>query len=134
MTSWWVVLFIIVAILATLALGGFGIWNGMMSAVQARTREIGLKKAMGAEDQDILKQFLSEAVCLGVGSAMVGILLGHLAITWIAALLESHPPRPFFLASVALGLMLSLTISLVAGFYPARRASQMDVVTAMRYE
>ena len=75
--SWWVELFIQVSVVATLVLGGFGIWNIMMVAVRTRTREIGLKKAMGAEDSDILQQFLTEALCLSVASAVAGIVLGR---------------------------------------------------------
>ena len=70
--AWWIEFLIYLATSATFLLGGVGIWNVMMAAVTSRTREIGLKKAMGAEDRDILAQFLSEALCLSVGRGPLG--------------------------------------------------------------
>jgi putative ABC transport system permease protein len=74
--AWWIEFLIYLATSATFLLGGVGIWNVMLAAVVSRTREIGLKKAMGAEDKDILAQFLSEALCLSLGAALLGALLG----------------------------------------------------------
>ena len=132
--SWWVGLFIYVSVAATLVLGGFGIWNIMMVAVRTRTREIGLKKAMGAEDSDILQQFLTEALCLSVAAAVAGIILGRLFVELVAYLLQSRPPEGLFLLCVVLGLVFAVLIGMGAGLYPAIRASRMEVVTAVRYE
>ena len=74
--AWWIEFLVYLTIGATFVLGGVGIWNVMMAAVRSRTREIGLKKAMGAEDRDILAQFLSEALCLSL-SAALGAGLGR---------------------------------------------------------
>ena len=76
--AWWIEFLIYLATSATFLLGGVGIWNVMMAAVTSRTREIGLKKAMGAEDRDILAQFLSEALCLSGGAALLGAGLGRI--------------------------------------------------------
>ena len=101
---WWVQLFVYISIAATLVLGGFGIWNVQMIAVRARTREIGLKKAMGAEDKDILFQFLTEALCLSILSAGMGIILGRAGVEVSSWLLSSSPPEDLFLICVILGL------------------------------
>lgn len=132
--SWWVGLFIYVSVAATLVLGGFGIWNIMMVAVRTRTREIGLKKAMGAEDSDILQQFLTEALCLSVAAAIAGVILGRLFVELVAYLLQSRPPEGLFLMCVFLGLFFAVLLGMGAGLYPAIRASRMEVVTAVRYE
>lgn len=68
----------------------------MMSAVRTRTREIGLKKAMGALDRDILSQFLTEALCLSVGSALVGIIAGRIAVQLASHMLKSPVPEDIF--------------------------------------
>lgn len=131
---WWVEWFIYLSVFATFVLGGFGIWNGMMSAVQARTREIGLKKAMGAEDTDILAQFLTEALCLSLGSAVLGIGFGRTIVQVISSFLASQPPEHIFFRFMILGLACALILGIGAGFYPALRASRMEVVKAIRYE
>ncbi|MCU0587257.1 MAG: ABC transporter permease [Syntrophobacteraceae bacterium] len=132
--AWWVELFIYLSIAATLSLGGFGIWNGMMAAVQSRTREIGLKKAVGAEDRDILIQFLIEALCLSLGSAILGCGLGRLVIQILSLHLNSTVPEEVFLHHAGLALFFSVILGAAAGYYPALRASRMEVVSAIRYE
>lgn len=132
--AWWVELFVYLSVAATLLLGGFGIWNGMMAAVQARTREIGLKKAVGAEDRDILVQFLAEALCLSLGSAVLGCGLGRVIIHWLSVHLNSAVPEEVFLHHAGFALFFSVILGAGAGFYPALRASRMEVVSAIRYE
>lgn len=131
---WWVELFIYLSITATLVLGGFGIWNGMMSSVTARTREIGLKKSMGAEDEDILAQFLMEAIWLSLSAALLGVTLGRIGVEVVSHFLGSHPSEDLFLFYTGVSLVFSCVLGVLAGFYPAMRASRMDVVTAIRYE
>ena len=131
---WWVELFIYFSVSATLILGGFGIWNGMMTAVKSRTREIGLKKAMGAEDMDIMVQFLAESVCLSFGAAILGIGLGVLGVEVVKRLLSTIPPRDLFYLYSAVSLGFSLLLGIGAGFYPSLRAARMEVVSAIRYE
>lgn len=132
--AWWVEFFIYLALSATLILGGFGIWNVMMAAVRSRTREIGLKKAMGAEDRDILAQFLSEALCLSVGSAILGVALGRIAMEIMGYFIGSSPPLDLFLICLALGLLFAVFLGVGAGLYPSIQASRMEVVSAIRYE
>ena len=131
---WWVELFVYLATGATLALGGFGIWNGMMSAVTARTREIGLKKSFGAEDRDILKQFLTEALMLSLLAVALGVLLGRGIVVGVSEYLDGSLPDHLFIRYSMLSLAFSIVLGLVAGFYPALRASRLDVVSALKFE
>jgi putative ABC transport system permease protein len=131
---WWVELFIYLSIGATLVLGGFGIWNGMMSSVTARTREIGLKKAMGAEEADIMLQILCESVVLSFWAAVLGVSLGLLAVAATSHYLGSVPPHPVILRYSLISLVFSCLLGMVAGLYPSLRAARMDAVTAIRYE
>jgi len=132
--AWWMETFIYLSIAATLVLGGMGIWNGMMATVQTRTREIGLKKAIGAEDRDILIQFLGEALFLSFGSTIVGVVLGRGAIMVVSRILNSHPSEDLFVLSVVLSIVFSLLLGVGAGFTPSMLASRMEVVSALRYE
>jgi putative ABC transport system permease protein len=132
--AWWVEVFIYLSIVATLSLGGFGIWNGMMASVQTRTREIGLKKAVGAEDRDILIQFLAEALSLSLGSAFFGCLLARILIHFLGLHLNSPVPEEVFLHHAGLALLFAVLLGACAGYYPALRASRMEVVSAIRFE
>ncbi len=132
--AFWVESFIYFAVAATLILGGYGIWNGMMTAVRSRIREIGLKKAMGAKDSDIMFQFLSEALCLSCGAAVLGIALGIGGVAYASEIMGKWPARESVLGYCALSFLFSLLLGAVAGYYPALRASRMEVVTAIRYE
>lgn len=132
--AWWIEFLIYLATSATFLLGGVGIWNVMMAAVTSRTREIGLKKAMGAEDRDILAQFLSEALCLSVGAALLGAGLGRIMMEILSYFIESRPPENLFLFGVTLAFLFAVMIGVGAGLYPSIRASRMEVVTAIRYE
>jgi putative ABC transport system permease protein len=132
--AWWVEFFIYLAITATFLLGGIGIWNVMMAAVRSRTREIGLKKAMGAKDRDILAQFLSEALCLSIGAALLGATLGRIGMQVMGYLIGSHPPEDLFFLSFMMGLVFAIVLGVGAGLYPSIQASRMEVVSAIRYE
>lgn len=132
--AWWIQFMIYLAISATFLLGGVGIWNVMMAAVVTRTREIGLKKAMGAEDRDILAQFLSEALCLSIGAALVGALLGRIMMEILGYMIGSRPPENLFFLGLALGFLFAVILGVGAGLYPSLRASRMEVVSAIRYE
>lgn len=131
---WWVELFVYLAIGATLTLGGFGIWSGMMTSVTARTREIGLKKAMGAGSFDIMGQFLLESFSLSLIAAVAGTGLGFLVVEVISGYLGSRADWQTLAMYALTSIVFSGLLGLVAGFYPALRASRMDVVTAIRYE
>ena len=132
--AWWVELFIYSSIAATLILGGVGIWTVMMAAVRSRTREIGLKKAMGAEDQAIMAQFLAEAVCLSFTASLAGSAIGLLSVEVTSSLIHSHPGHGLFIFCVLLGLLVAVGLGVAAGLYPSLQASRMEVVTAIRYE
>lgn len=131
---WWIQLFVAISIAATLTVGGFGIWNGMMSSVIARTREIGLKKAMGAEQRDILAQFLCEALVLSLSAALVGIVLAFIAVQTAGVYLEAKPSLGLFFLNACISFIFSAVLGVVTGFYPAQRAARMDSVAAIRYE
>jgi putative ABC transport system permease protein len=132
--AWWIEFLIYLATSATFILGGVGIWNVMMAAVVTRTREIGLKKAMGAEDRDILAQFLTEALCLSLGAALLGGLLGRIMTEILGHMIHSRPPEVLFFLGLGLGFLFAVVVGVGAGLYPSLRASRMEVVTAIRYE
>jgi putative ABC transport system permease protein len=106
----------------------------MTASVRARTREIGLKKALGAEDGDILVQILGEALCLSTGSAFFGVLMGRGAIEIAGLFLENRPSESLFLTSAGLALLIAIVLGVTAGLFPAIRASRMQVAAAIHYE
>ncbi len=132
--AWWIEFLIYLATGATFLLGGVGIWNVMMAAVTSRTREIGLKKAMGAEDRDIMAQFLSEALCLSGAAALLGAGLGRILMEILSHIIGSRPPENLFFFGMTLAFLFAVLIGVGAGLYPSLRASRMEVVSAIRYE
>jgi putative ABC transport system permease protein len=122
----------------SLLVGGVGIMNIMLVSVTERTREIGLRKALGATNSDIMRQFLLEAVLLTAIGGFVGILLGTL-LAWLISLVLSNylglAWQFIFPTSAALlGLGVSAGVGLVFGLYPARQASKKSPIEALRYE
>ena len=115
-----------------LLVGGIGVMNIMLVAVTERTREIGVRKALGAPRKAILGQFLVEAVLLTAAGGVLGILLGS-SISW---LVKAISPLPSYVSlwSVITGLLFSAAVGLFFGIYPAMRASRLDPVDALRYE
>ncbi|MGQ9688030.1 MAG: ABC transporter permease [Desulfobaccales bacterium] len=132
--AFWVEFFIYLAFAGTLVLGGMGIWNIMMAAVRTRTREIGLKKAMGAEDRDILAQFLTEALCLSLLAAVVGVVLGRVLVELLGLWIGMRPPEELFFTCLAFSLVFAVALGVGAGLYPSLQAARMEVVSATRYE
>jgi len=116
----------------SLFVGGIGIMNMMLTTVTERTKEIGLRKAVGATARDINIQFLSEAIMLTLIGGVIGILVGSL-ISLIINQLDIIQTR-VSLFSVLLSFGVSGTIGIVFGYYPARRASRMNPIEALRYE
>ena len=116
----------------SLVVGGIGIMNIMLVSVTERTREIGIRRAIGARSRDVLLQFLVEAVTLGLTGGAAGIILGFLAALAVTQLLEW--PASVSLASVALSFGIAGATGVFFGFYPARRASRLNPINALRYE
>ncbi len=116
----------------SLVVGGIGIMNMMLTTVTERTREIGLRKAIGAKKSDINKQFLIEAIMLtGIGG-MIGVILGWLiafGVTYFGILQASVS-----VSSIVLAFCVSAAIGIIFGYYPARRAAQLNPIDALRYE
>ena len=116
----------------SLLVGGIGIMNMMLTTVTERTREIGLRKAIGAKKKDISMQFLAEAVMLTVVGGIIGILTGLLVSALISHFGVMTTKVSSF--SVLLAFGVSAAIGIVFGYYPARRAAALNPITALRYE
>lgn len=116
----------------SLLVGGIGIMNMMLTTVTERTREIGLRKAIGAKKQDITMQFLAESVMLTFGGGFIGIILGWLAATIISIVtgVATSVSIPYIL----LAFFVSAAIGIIFGYYPARRAAGLNPIEALRYE
>ncbi|MDH7499435.1 MAG: ABC transporter permease [candidate division NC10 bacterium] len=117
----------------SLVVGGIGIMNIMLVSVRERTREIGIRKAVGARNRDILSQFLTESVTLSLMGGVVGILLGAGGAR-LASLLFSYIPTKVSLWSISLAFLFSAAVGVFFGVYPARRASLLDPIESLRYE
>ncbi len=128
------VMAILLAAVASVSLlvGGIGIMNIMLVSVTERTREIGLRLAVGARSKDILSQFLVEAITLSTIGGVLGILLGGLG-TWLVAELAEWPVQ-LSVVSIILAVGFSAVIGIFFGYYPARKASSMQPIQALRYE
>ena len=119
--------------LISLVVGGVGVMNIMLASVTQRTREIGVRKAVGAFRRDIVRQFLTEAVALTILGGVAGVLLGILIARVVRATVPSLPTAvPVW--SVLLGLLVSSAVGLFFGLYPAVKASRLDPAEALRHE
>jgi ABC-type antimicrobial peptide transport system permease subunit len=116
----------------SLIVGGVGIMNIMLVSVTERTREIGLRMAVGARARDILRQFLTEAVVLCLAGGAMGILLG-IGVSFLVTLLLKWPTVSSPTA-VCAAVIVSATVGITFGFYPAYKASRLDPIEALRYE
>lgn len=116
----------------SLVVGGVGIMNIMLVSVTERTREIGLRMAVGARGRDILRQFLVEAVLLCLLGGAIGILVGHGGSQLVRAVLGW--PVATSPVAIAASVLVSASVGIVFGFYPAWRASRLDPIEALRYE
>ena len=116
----------------SLIVGGIGIMNILLVSVTERTREIGLRMAVGARRLHVLAQFLAEAVLISVTGGVAGIMFGVMASAFIAFI--SGWRAPVSLTAVAIGFVFSAVVGIFFGFYPARKAAHFDPIQALRYE
>ena len=130
--------FLVFVVAISLVVGGIGIMNIMLVSVTERTKEIGLRKALGATGGDILRQFLWEAVVLTVIGGFLGILVGALISYSVSVMLSNTLAYewPFYLSfgAIFLGLGMSAVVGLTFGIYPAREASKKDPIEALKNE
>jgi len=123
----------------SLMVGGVGIMNIMLVSVTERTREIGIRMAMGARSRDILRQFLIESVLLSSIGGFVGVVLGFAASIGITTLINSVSsgskwPVVISVPAALMALVFAAAVGIFFGYYPARRASRLDPIEALRYE
>jgi len=116
----------------SLLVGGIGIMNMMLTTVTERTREIGLRKAIGAKAKDITFQFLTEAVVLTFTGGLAGVFLGWI-ISWGVKYFNFYQTE-VSLMSVLLAVVISAAIGIIFGYYPAKRAARLNPIEALRYE
>jgi putative ABC transport system permease protein len=114
----------------SLLVGGIGIMNIMLVSVAERTREIGIRKALGATNSDIVAQFLIESLAMSIGGGVVGYLLGYVLAFAISTFLTFDPVLNWQIALIALGI--SFIIGMIFGLYPAIRAARKDPISALR--
>jgi putative ABC transport system permease protein len=125
--------YVMVAIAAiSLLVGGIGIMNIVLATVLERTREIGVRRAIGARRGDIVRQFLLESVLISIGGGVIGIAFGYF-LSWLIARAAEWKTivTP---SSIAIAFGVSVAVGVVFGIYPARKASRIDPIEALRYE
>ncbi len=118
--------------LISLIVGGVGIMNIMLVSVTERTREIGLRMAVGARGRDIMRQFLIEAVVMCLAGGAIGIVLGQGFSKLVTVMLRW--PTETSIAAIVSSVMVSASVGIIFGFYPAWKASRLDPIEALRYE
>ena len=125
---------ILLAIVASISLlvGGIGIMNILLVSVTERTREIGLRMAIGARRLHVLLQFLAEAVFLSLTGGIAGIVMGVVLSAGIAVMFDW--PLPLSLPAIVGGFAFAAAVGIFFGYYPARKAAQLDPIEALRYE
>jgi putative ABC transport system permease protein len=116
----------------SLIVGGIGIMNIMLASILERTQEIGLRRAVGARQSDIVRQFVVEATMISIAGGTLGILFGFMIsrlIAWLAGWSTIVTAR-----SIVLAFLVSTSVGLLFGIYPAMKAAQLDPVEAIRHE
>jgi putative ABC transport system permease protein len=116
----------------SLVVGGIGIMNIMLVTVTERTREIGLRKALGAKKKNIIAQFLVESIILTFAGGVIGMVIGILASFIISKLISL--PFTISVGSIGLAIGVSGAIGILFGWYPARKAANLQPIEALRYE
>lgn len=133
-TFFWLSMLLWLAIGLSLILGAFGIWSGTFTSVRNRTHEIGLKKAMGATNGDIMSQFLMEALFKSIAGGLLGLFVGIIAVVIGIHFLGCPFPLVQLIACSVGSVLFSALLGVLGGAYPARQASRMDVVDSLRFE
>ena len=123
----------------SLFVGGIGIMNMMLTSVSERTREIGLRRSLGARTSDITQQFLTESITLCLAGGFFGLIFGFLGAKGIAAVISMLNPGmnltpAIGIGSVVVAVIVCVFIGLLFGYYPARRAAKLDPVESLRYQ
>jgi putative ABC transport system permease protein len=122
----------------TLVVGGLGIMNVMLVNITERTTEIGIRKAVGARDSDILRQFLIETIILSLPGGLIGLAGGYIASISIAGLisrfLQMYIRSEFSLVAVLIAVSFSLAVGFIFGLFPAMKAARKNIVSSLRYE
>jgi putative ABC transport system permease protein len=116
----------------SLIVGGIGIMNIMLVSVTERTREIGVRMAVGATETDVRRQFLSEAVVLSMLGGGIGVVFGFFASNAVSAMLKWPTLIPA--SSILISVFFSAAVGVIFGYYPARKAASLDPIEALRYE
>src|SRR5688572_24947331 len=121
----------------SLLVGGIGIMNIMLATVTERTREIGIRRALGAKRRDITFQFLIEAIAQTSLGGLLGVLLGLaivFGVPWLGQTMGYNLPAKLHIPSVYLGLGFAVAVGVLFGLYPAWRASRLDPIEALRHD
>lgn len=131
-SSFYGIIVLITAAVAAVALivGGIGIMNIMLVSVTERTREIGVRKALGASNSHILGQFLVESLTMTVVGGIIGLIVAYIIAFFIAMVLSFHPALTWEIIAIAMGLAIS--VGVIFGLYPAIKASEKDPIEALR--
>jgi putative ABC transport system permease protein len=116
----------------SLIVGGIGIMNIMLLSVTERTREIGIRRAVGAREREVLAQFLMESVTLSVAGGVLGVIVGVIAAFGIAHAAHWSTTVPLYAVTLAFGI--STAVGVFFGYYPAREASRVPPLASLRYE
>ena len=116
----------------SLLVGGIGIMNIMLASVTERTKEIGIRRALGATEKDVLGQFLNETVLISCAGGLLGVILGVGMAKGINVFAGWETVISAFSISISFGI--SAAVGMVFGIYPARKAAQMDPIAALRFE
>ncbi len=125
-------IFLVAIASISLIVGGIGVMNIMFVSITERTKEIGLRKSVGAKNRDILIQFLIESMMVSVLGGVIGIILGIILSYYISIYADFKPG--LYWDAIGLGIIFSLVVGLIFGIYPARKASKLNPIDALRFE